>query len=262
MEGNMWIFATLGLLLCWMMPVDSMEGGASSKVAKKAIQLSMVEDSVDDMYLGCNDIMMTLKKDKSASELIGKEFIGTTSIGTDPFVTKIFNERNDKDLTIDHILAIYLYTGNNVYAEFNTAVRTEGRSYLSSFKYGSFHYLLTSAIQILNNNRSCYSTFRRTNVLFEGTVGEIIRFGSFTSTSFSSDLKGYGTETCFKIKTCLGASLKNYSAKPKEEEVLIPPYEMFKITEINREKKNPDLKDCEVVFVLESAGGQELSELQ
>ncbi|KAJ4923315.1 hypothetical protein JOQ06_016437 [Pogonophryne albipinna] len=24
MEGNMWIFATLGLIICWMMPVDSM----------------------------------------------------------------------------------------------------------------------------------------------------------------------------------------------------------------------------------------------
>ncbi|KAJ4919685.1 hypothetical protein JOQ06_026333, partial [Pogonophryne albipinna] len=70
-----------------------------------------------------------------------------------------------------------------------------------------------------------------------------------------SDLKDFGTETCFKIKTCLGASLKEYPVFGDEQEVLIPPYETFKITKIIRGRnKFPDLKDCEVVFVLESAG--------
>ncbi|KAI9531679.1 hypothetical protein NQZ68_039100 [Dissostichus eleginoides] len=43
MEGNMWIFATLGLIICWMMPVDSMAGSetAISRGRREAgIQLS------------------------------------------------------------------------------------------------------------------------------------------------------------------------------------------------------------------------------
>ncbi|KAI9546710.1 hypothetical protein NQZ68_024608 [Dissostichus eleginoides] len=70
MEGNMWIFATLGLLLCWMMPVDSMAVpmGVAAKKVEEEIPLSMVEDSVDDMYLGCNDKMMTKVKDKFLKE--------------------------------------------------------------------------------------------------------------------------------------------------------------------------------------------------
>lgn len=232
-----------------MMPVDC--GSISSKVAKKENQLTMVDDSVDDMYFGCNDKMMTIVQDRLLEH---EKSVNNFGIYCESSAKKKFDLRGDTALTIDHIWAICVYTNNSVYREFNTAVRTEGRSYLASFKYYSFHYLLTSAIQILNNNSSCNSTFRRINMLFTGTVNQIIRFGSFASTSFRSNLKHFGTQTCFKINTCLGASLKEYSVYPTEEEVLIPPYETFKITEINRKNTFPDLKDCEVVFVLESAG--------
>ncbi|KAI9546709.1 hypothetical protein NQZ68_024607 [Dissostichus eleginoides] len=146
MEGNMWIFATLGLLLCWMMPVDS-----GFAWFKKAIKLSMVQDSVDDMYFGCNKQMMSkveykfLPEEKSLNSF-GEHWRAVESLGKNTFV-----QSEDDDLTIDHKRAIRVYTGD-------------------------------------------------------------------------------------------------------EDEVLIPPYETFKITEINRKKTFRDLKDCEVVFVLESAG--------
>ncbi|XP_033977390.1 erythroblast NAD(P)(+)--arginine ADP-ribosyltransferase-like [Trematomus bernacchii] len=255
MESNMWIFATLGLLLCWMMPFDSVSRACGSGCFKdQGIPLSMVEDSVDDMYFGCNDKMMTKVKDRFLEEEKSVNNFGEHWSAGESCAKDTFNQREDKALTRDHIRAICVYTANGVYRDFNTAVRTEGRIYPLPFhfKYRSLHYLLTSAIQILNNNDYCHSTFRRTNILFTGKVNQIIRFGSFTSTSFRSDFKVYGTKTCFKIKTCLGASLKKYSAIPTEEEVLIPPYETFKITKICQRVKG--LKDCEVIFVLESAG--------
>lgn len=74
------------------------------------------------------------------------------------------------------------------------------------------------------------------------------RLGSFASSSLKSDQTKYGTETCFKIETCYGAKILEYSAHPDEEEVLIPPYEVFEI------KEGKELKDCKTVFVLKSNG--------
>ncbi|XP_038570254.1 T-cell ecto-ADP-ribosyltransferase 1-like [Micropterus salmoides] len=73
--------------------------------------------------------------------------------------------------------------------EFNVAVRTERSKYNSSsfqFHFCSKHYLLAGILPLVTSN-----------------------------------------ETCFKIKTCSGAFLKNYSYYDQEKEVLIPPYEMF-----------------------------------
>ncbi|XP_034094477.1 ecto-ADP-ribosyltransferase 4-like [Gymnodraco acuticeps] len=256
MEGNMWIFATLGLIICWIMPVDSMAIRFNFTLREANIPLSMVEDSVDDMYFGCNEQMMTIVKDKFLPEEKSVKHFGKHWSAAQSCAKKKFDQREDKALTIDHISAICVYTANNVYEEFNTAVRTKGRSYLSLFKYHYLHYLLTSAIQILNNNDYCHSTFRRTKCIVTGKVNQIIRFGSFTSTSYKPYLTHFGNETCFKIKTCLGASLKNYPVlRDHEAEVLIPPYETFKITEIIKGRdKIQGLGDCEVVFVLVSAG--------
>ncbi|XP_033976171.1 ecto-ADP-ribosyltransferase 4-like isoform X1 [Trematomus bernacchii] len=253
MEGNMWIFATLGLIIFWMMPVDSMAIRFNFTLREAKISLSMVKDSVDDMYFDCNDQMMTIVKDKylqKEKKRFKKHWNAAQSCAK-----RGFDEREDKDkaLTIDHTSAICVYTANTLYKEFNTAVRTKGSSYTKSFKYHSLHYLLTSAIQILNNN-SCHSTFRRTKDIFTGELNKIIRFGSFTSTSIKSNLTNFGSKTCFKIKTCYGAYLNNYPVNGvREAEVLIPPYETFNITEKSRFQIQ-GLEDCEVVFVLVSAG--------
>ncbi|XP_063740348.1 ecto-ADP-ribosyltransferase 4-like [Eleginops maclovinus] len=254
MKGNMWIFATLSLLLCWMMPVDSMVIRFNFPLQKHNIPLSMVENSVDDMYFGCEKEMEYLVKDKFfPEEQCMKEFREHWRVAKSCAKKK---QRKDKDLTMDHMKAICIYTAHNVYRKFNTAVRTKGCIYRSKFQYHSLHYLLTSAIQILNNNYSCHSTFRRTKDIYTGEVNQKIRFGSFTSTSYKPNLTHFGKKTCFKIKTCLGAFLKKYPVLgDHEKEVLIPPYEIFNITEIiNDPNKIQGLEDCEVVFVLVSAG--------
>ncbi|XP_029295302.1 erythroblast NAD(P)(+)--arginine ADP-ribosyltransferase-like [Cottoperca gobio] len=256
MKGNLLIFATLCLLLCWIMPVDSMTIRFNFPLRENSISLSMVEDSVDDMYYGCNDNMMKIvqnvlkKKDHMFS--YKKQWDDQKGCAK----TK-FKKREVKALTKDHMQAICVYTDNKLYREFNNAVRINGNIYSSSFPFLSLHYLLTSAIHILNNNYHCRTTYRRSTDRFTGKVNQIIRFGSFTSSSNRTDLTHFGRETCFIIKTCSGASLKKYSVFPDEDEVLIPPYEMFKITEIINGQNNIEgLKDCKVVFVLDSAGGK------
>ncbi|XP_054460930.1 erythroblast NAD(P)(+)--arginine ADP-ribosyltransferase-like isoform X1 [Anoplopoma fimbria] len=255
MKGNMLTFAQLCLLLCWMLPVCSkkIHLNLTPRGNNEGIPLSMVEDSVDDMYFGCNEAMM---KEVKYKYLENEKRMYAWDNAKD-CTEKKFKERYDKALTKDHIQAICVYTSNNLYENFNKAVRTERSIYRSSFPYHSLHYLLTSAIQILNNKNSCHITYRRSRNKFTGRVNQIIRFGTFASSSFRTDLTGFGQETCFKIKTCSGAFLKDYSFYDQEAEVLIPPYEMFKITkEIHLPVKIKGLGDCKVVFVLKSAGGR------
>lgn len=162
----------------------------------------------------------------------------------------------DKALTTDHMQAICVYTCNDLYEQFNTAVRTQGPNYNTTFKYRSLHFYLTSAIQILNSKKNCSTTYRRTTSSFTGIENSIIRFGAFASSSFKKDLIHFGNKTCFKIKTCLGAYLKHYSSFcTAEEEVLIPPCEKFKVTKkVVGPGEYKGLEDCEVVFELENVG--------
>ncbi|XP_045903300.1 erythroblast NAD(P)(+)--arginine ADP-ribosyltransferase-like [Micropterus dolomieu] len=225
----------------------------------KSTPLSMVEDSVDDMYFGCNEeAAQKVKKAYFEKERnmapFGEAWKKEKNCSEENLKKR---EKEDKALTKDHMQAICVYTRvQGVYKEFNVAVRTQRSKYnSSSFQFHSLHFLLTSAIQILNRNFHCHTTYRRTRDKFSGKVNQIIRFGSFTSSSYRTDLKQFGYITCFKIKTCLGAFLKNYSSIPEEKEVLIPPYEMFKITKtIKGKSKIQGLDDCKIVYVVESAG--------
>uniref|UniRef100_UPI0009B3CF15 ecto-ADP-ribosyltransferase 4-like n=1 Tax=Monopterus albus TaxID=43700 RepID=UPI0009B3CF15 len=223
--------------------------------ANHVFPLDMAEKSVDDMYCGCNKEMMELVQHKYLKKEFSGLFANAWKVAKRCAKRK---RRTNPDLTELHLTAICLYTANEVYQKFNKAVRTERDEYTSSFKFHSLHYLLASAIQILNNNYNCLTTYRRTNVRFTGNVNQIIRFGSFASSSFKKNLKNFGHESCFQIETCFGGYLKHYSTfGAKEKEVLIPPYEVFKITEIIRGKKKiRGLSDCKVVYILKHEGAK------
>lgn len=222
------------------------------------IPLSMVEDSIDDMYLGCHTAMMKTVKGKYLDEEKCMKPYADAWNDAKKCAKEKLKHKEDAALTAEHLQAICIYTADKVYTVFNNAVRTERSNYISSFQFHSLHFLLTSAIQILNSNYYCHTSYRRTKNRFTGTVNQIIRFGFFASSSYRTDLRDFGSETCFKIKTCSGAFLKKYSFyDDAEAEVLIPPYEMFKITEIiDGPVKIQGLNDCKVVYVLESAGAK------
>nr|XP_020496332.1 ecto-ADP-ribosyltransferase 4-like [Labrus bergylta] len=250
-------FISFFLLCGCMLPADFMTIRFNFTLREKNqdIPLGMVEDSVDDMYIGCQEKMMEkVKTYYFNKEIREREFESAWSETTKCAEKK--PREADKALTKDHMHAICVYTDNNIYDIFNTAVRTEASKYSFSFQFHSLHFLLTSAIQILNSNYKCHTTYRRTRSLFSGNVGQIIRFGSFASSSYYNNLLKFGSETCFKIKTCAGAYLGDYSVfGDREAEVLIPPYEMFTVTKKVLGPLNyGELLDCEVVYWLESAG--------
>ena len=77
-----------------------------------------------------------------------------------------------------------------------------------------------------------------------------MRFGGFASSSRRTNLKGFGNTSCFEIKTCYGAYIKKYSVLKHKEEVLIPPYETFKIMEKIEGRDN--ILTCDVLYKLTS----------
>ncbi|XP_040912189.1 ecto-ADP-ribosyltransferase 4-like [Toxotes jaculatrix] len=221
--------------------------------------MNMVKNAVDDMYFGCNKRMT-----QTISRFFKEENSGVFAKvwkKAEPCANRKLKHKakGDEALTKDHMQAICAYTSNykEFYKTFNDHVRNNMSTYCTSFPFHYLHFWLTSALQILNrdgDNINCNTTYRRTNLVFTGKVNQIIRFGLFASSSYKTTLTRFGHKTCFEIKTCSGAFLKHYSSLgPEEEEVLIPPYEMFRIT------MGPPVKglgDCDVVHILQSAGVQ------
>lgn len=216
-----------------------------------SIPLSLSSDSVDDMYYGCSEKMLIKVK---RHYLPGSTREGLHSTYTKLCALKAMKNKDIYDLlSWNHFRALCAYTAAS-YNDLNRAVRRGKASYKTSFGFHALHFLLSDAIRLLKlNQRSCYTTYRRSKLLFSGEFGQTIRFGSFASSSLSKDLHQFGRRTCFEIHTCFGAYLKSYSEfDSDEDEVLIPPYEMFKIVSVDMSGENN--LHCDAFYKLETAG--------
>jgi len=231
-------------------------GQDNSAAAGQIFPLDMAPNSVDDQYVGCRDKMANLVKTKYLEDERSDSESEFTIAWKD--AEKKYKPPGD-NLTKNHSIAIYVYTSSilKLYKHFNDAVRDDKKKYKNkTFEWYSLHFLLTDAIQILKKTqKGCYSTYRGTNVEFNKKVlGKEVRFGSFSSSSLSRDrTRFFGNVSCFVIKTCEGAALTKYSKLPHEKEVLIPPYEKFKVTAVKTRRVQKDLW-CETVFTLKSTG--------
>uniref|UniRef100_A0A3P9IKA7 NAD(P)(+)--arginine ADP-ribosyltransferase n=1 Tax=Oryzias latipes TaxID=8090 RepID=A0A3P9IKA7_ORYLA len=214
------------------------------KVAANDYPLDLADNSVDDMYEGCEDKM---------SEKVEKEFLENEK-NTNEIFRAAWNEAEKQKmiaasyLNKPELLAIFAYTQTTkeIPPVLNKAVREQGPEYKTTFKYHSLHFFLTSAIKKnvakkeKNDPGKCYTAYRRTNVYFTQDVSnKEMRFGHFASSSLhsleSSRSKKmanvFGEKSCFVIETCFGADISMYSKfGAGEAEILIPPYEVFKVT--------------------------------
>ncbi|KAF7651406.1 hypothetical protein LDENG_00111480 [Lucifuga dentata] len=214
----------------------------------------MAEESVDDVYDGCVPEMWQMVATKYKKE--EKQYKDAWKNGKECRKRNLRKQHPiDHSLNKHHMQAICVYTfdSSTFSGAFNKAVQTGRKQYGGSFPYHTFHFLLTTVIEILGANQPCHTTYRRSTYTFTGNVRQNIRFGSFVSTTRNPLHSGFGRETCFNITTCAGASLKHYSYFEHEEEVLIPPYEIFNITQILRgEHVQSRLRDCKVIYVLDA----------
>ncbi|XP_056305661.1 ecto-ADP-ribosyltransferase 5-like [Danio aesculapii] len=216
--------------------------------------LDMALNSVDVQYKGCTEKMAALVKTKYLPMEMNNsiEFKNTWQDGE----SKAKNPQDN--LQQIHSVALYVYTNNNsnVYRTFNNAVRGEKQNYKDrKFAWYSLHFLITEGIQILKKTQNkCYSTFRGTTVEFEKDVlNKEVRLGSFTSSSLDRAVaQGFGPRSCFEIETCEGVDVIKYSKYPDQKEVLIPPYEKFKVVAVKT--KGQTGAWCDTLYTLKSSG--------
>ncbi|KAG1926491.1 NAD(P)(+)--arginine ADP-ribosyltransferase 2-like [Pimephales promelas] len=208
----------------------------------------MAEDSVDDMYDGCEDEM----KKKVPEYLRNEKNKNPTFKKVWDSQEKRMNKKGKKGQQKDQIVAIRTYIDKSgVYLDFNNAVRTQGPQYKTTFGYHALHFLLTTAIKDkAKREKRCLTCYRRVNVAFSRDVkNKEIRFGSFNSASQGdyANESQFGKKSCFEIFTCMGVDISSVSQYENEREVLIPPYEVFKVVEITYSSMEPDLP-CDVVY--------------
>ncbi|KAK7910192.1 hypothetical protein WMY93_014876 [Mugilogobius chulae] len=217
----------------------------------------MMDQSVDDKYDGCREKMTKkIKLEDFPREMKNNLLFKNAWKKTQTLANQKYKLRKIPALTKDQIHALYVYTIETpkVYEPFNEAVRSSAAVYnTNAFNYHALHFWLTTALNTINPKRLCRTTYRRCKTKFTGVIGQPMRFGSFTSTSKKTNLIQFGIETCFQIKTCFGAPIQDYSALSSEEEVLVPPYEKFRIDHIARDSYGA-LNNCKNIFVLESVG--------
>ncbi|KAK9978433.1 hypothetical protein ABG768_020184 [Culter alburnus] len=215
--------------------------------------LDMALNSVDDQYMGCREQMANLVK----TYYLKKEISNSAKYKMSWQLGEKFVKFPKGHLTRNHLIAIYVYSDSNVYHHFNPDTRYGKNQYKQmTYKWYSLHFLLTEAMQILKKAQNqCRVTYRGTTAEFNKYVlNKEIRFGSFTSSSLDRNVaRGFGSKSCFEIYTCESADVSIYSKYPNEREVLIPPYEKFKVTAVRTRKYQQSLW-CDTVFTLKSSG--------
>ncbi|XP_039575483.1 erythroblast NAD(P)(+)--arginine ADP-ribosyltransferase-like [Passer montanus] len=207
-------------------------------VAIKVVPLDMAWDSFDDQYRGCGPAM-----NAGLLDLYNFEYQNNSQFAWSWFHAEAeWRKRGSPVSPLAsswQAIALLAYTSQDVYKEFNEAVRTAGRSRQEcrdNFHFKTLHFLLTQALQTLRHAQKakCQHVFRGVrDVHFQAWQGQRVRFGQFTSTSLSKEnALRFGTTTIFEVHTCHGVDIQQFSMYPGEEEVLIPPYETFEVTQV------------------------------
>lgn len=211
------------------------------------IPLDMETESIDDMFAGCRSETAAL------IDQVG-EWQGQLSLAW-ATIEKQAKRPAHMHLTDDHAKVLYMYTYRNLKGfreSFDQTVKFLKQGYTTyGFKFHYLYFHLTDAIQRLRGNQTwCRTTYLHTNQHFSrGVIGEYIRLGTFTLTASNKISHLFSGEvSCFEIYTCLGANISYYSAIDEEGQVLIPTYEVFKVTHILTRKT----QQCAVVYKLQS----------
>ncbi|KAF1637385.1 Erythroblast NAD(P)(+)--arginine ADP-ribosyltransferase, partial [Eudyptes filholi] len=212
----------------------------------KEVALDMAPDSFDDQYQGCSRMM-----EEKLQELNRTEF--ANSIYAEAWTHAATEWRNRQGrvpqlrvLRPEQEIALLAYTWNGslsdpLHEPFNEAVREAGRSlreYLDTFHFKALHFLLTKALHALQDAQPhcCYCVYRGIKgIRFTAQPGQAMRFGYFASSSFRKEkAEHFGRDTIFSVETCYGVPISDFSFFPEEEEVLIPPFEIFNVTNVTR----------------------------
>ncbi|XP_027321101.3 NAD(P)(+)--arginine ADP-ribosyltransferase 2-like [Anas platyrhynchos] len=202
--------------------------------------MDMAQNSFDDQYQDCRCEMK-----EELIKVNRTEFENPLYADTWRKADKRWQKSIDLQvLRWEYAVAVLAYTyPTSLYLKFNAAVREGGRSrehYLECFHFKTLHFLLTEALHTLRNAQGhrCYNVYRGVRgIRFTARRHQTVRFGQFASASLQGNAaQKFGQDTFFIVYTCYGVPIKLFSFFPREDEVLIPPYEVFKVTKFTRDR--------------------------
>ncbi|CAN8176908.1 unnamed protein product [Coccothraustes coccothraustes] len=209
--------------------------------AIKEVTLDMAQDSFDDQYRGCGPAMTAALPALNRSEFQQNPLFAQAWVKA----RAKWQSRGSPVSPLSspaQAIALMAYTMKELqlYEKFNVAVRTAGRSsqeYRDNFHFKTLHFLLTQALVTLRDTQGrqqCHRVFRGVrDIHFQTWHGQRVRFGQFASTSLKKEIAlRFGTDTVFEVHTCHGVDIHQFSMYPGEEEVLIPPFETFEVTQV------------------------------
>ncbi|XP_032063794.1 NAD(P)(+)--arginine ADP-ribosyltransferase 2-like [Aythya fuligula] len=204
------------------------------------VAMDMAQNSFDDQYWGCRCEMEEELKIVNGTEFENDMYAKTWRRAEERWREQWGNSIQPQVLRREYAVAVLAYTScTSLYRQLNAAVREGGRSrehYLQHFPFKTMHFLLTKALHTLRKaqGRRCYDVYRSVRgIRFTARRHQTVRFGQFASTSIKKNAtKRFGQDSLFIVHTCYGVPIQNFSFYPEEEEVLIPPYEVFKVTNV------------------------------
>ncbi|XP_041272920.1 erythroblast NAD(P)(+)--arginine ADP-ribosyltransferase-like [Onychostruthus taczanowskii] len=208
--------------------------------AIEVIPLDMAQDSFDDQYWGCGPAMTAALPALNSFEFQQNPLFAQAW----PKAIAEWQSRGSPLSPLSspaQAIALMAYTMNDLYEQFNVAVRTAGRSrqeYRDNFHFKTLHFLLTQALVTLRDTQrlGCPKVYRGVRKYrFKAKRGDVVRFGQFSSASQSEETaEMFGDATVFQVHTCHGVEIQEFSNYPGEKEVLIPPFETFEVIEVSQ----------------------------
>nr|NP_001028818.1 erythroblast NAD(P)(+)--arginine ADP-ribosyltransferase precursor [Gallus gallus]AAX15960.1 GPI-anchored ADP-ribosyltransferase [Gallus gallus]AAX15961.1 GPI-anchored ADP-ribosyltransferase [Gallus gallus] len=229
--------AILGLVLLLSTRTDA-SAARSKKGPIKEVAMDMAPHSFDDQYQGCIHLMEAELEELNRTEFANETFAEEWRNATEKWQRRWGRVSSPMVLRQDQAIAMLAYTmEGELYRVFNNATLTAGRSrqhYLSSYPFKALHFLLSRALHTLRESQTqrCHNVFRGVRgTRFTAQQGTVVRFGQFISSSLRKKVaEFFGLDTFFSVETCYGVPIKEFSTFPGEDEVLIPPFEQFRVT--------------------------------
>ncbi|XP_040282572.1 ecto-ADP-ribosyltransferase 5-like isoform X3 [Bufo bufo] len=223
-----------------------------SQVHSATYRLTYNPNMFDDQYIGCSDklekyIMPKVLQKEKTNKQFKEAWINATELWEEIKDNLDLPEGFEDEYGVALLIFTNKYPEENpIYQQLNGNLTIAGASridYMEKFHFKALHFYLTRALQMLKPNcEESYVTYRGSQHSIH--VHPVFRFGRFTSASLTQEVAHiFGTESFFKITTCFGAKVDNFSFFPSEEEVLIPPTEKF----LYIKKQNS-------VYILQSTG--------
>ncbi|XP_072215507.1 NAD(P)(+)--arginine ADP-ribosyltransferase 2-like [Excalfactoria chinensis] len=267
------------LALCWVLLAGTLLSMSATSSAMCqgvlghiTVRMDMAPQSFDDQYKGCENKMKAVLPKVSRMEIAkNKLFAATWMKASAKWQQLCSHPSTCPHLSREQAIAVLAYSAaGGMSNQFSAATRQGRRSrqhYLQLYHFKVLHFFLTQAVQALRRSgpKKCYHVYRGVRgIHFTAKIGTEVRFGQFTSTSLQkAPTKKFGQDTFFEVKTCYGVPIKKLSFFPYEDEVLVPPYEVFQVTKFTRingrsqiqlrSKGAKSFHNCELV---KSLGGQ------